>query len=54
MAAEGPASAQRRFMNETAESLRRIAERLPAELAQEILRVAQEIEDNAAEYKDAG
>jgi hypothetical protein len=47
-------SAQANFVAETVASLRRIAARLPRELAAEIRRVAQELEDNATEVKKAG
>ena len=51
---EKGAVADQRFLQETAASLRRIAARLPALLDQEVLRVAQELEDNATELKKAG
>lgn len=54
METEGPALAHMRFLEETAESLRRIADRLPSELAREVLRVAREIEENATRYTKAG
>jgi hypothetical protein len=54
MTTDVPALAQISFLQETAESLRRIAARLPSELAGEVLRVAKEIEENAAELKNAG
>lgn len=41
--------ADQRFLQETVESLRRIAARLPAVLNQEVLRVAQELEARAAQ-----
>lgn len=46
--------AQLRFLEETAESLRKIASRLPSEVAREVLRVANELEQNATELKKAG
>jgi hypothetical protein len=46
--------ADQRFLQETVESLRRIAARLPAVLDQEVLRVAQELEENATRLKEAG
>jgi hypothetical protein len=54
MADDVPANAHRRFLQETAESLRRIADRLPSDLAREVRRVAKEIEENATDLKDAG
>jgi hypothetical protein len=54
MADDVPASAHRRFLQETVESLRRIADRLPSELAREVRRVAKEIEENTTDCKDAG
>jgi hypothetical protein len=54
MPSDESVSAQTRFIQETVESLRRIAERLPSELAIEVLRVAKELEENAAEVKKAG
>jgi hypothetical protein len=48
------ASARQRFLRETVESLRRIADRLPSELAREVRRVAKEIEENTTDFKDAG
>ena len=54
MTTDVTALAQMRFLQETAESLRRIAARLPSELAREVLRVANELEQNATELKKAG
>ena len=54
MTTDVPTVAHMRFLQETADSLRRIAARLPNELAREILRVAKEIEENASELKKAG
>lgn len=54
--------ADQRFLQETVDSLRRIAARLPAVLDQEVLRVARELEaraaqelaEDAARFKEAG
>ena len=43
MPRDEPVSTQTRFVQDTVESLRRIAARLPSELAREILRVAKEL-----------
>lgn len=51
---EASAYADQRFFEETVASLRRIAARLPAVLDEEVLRVAQEIEDNVTRLKQAG
>jgi hypothetical protein len=51
---EAGAYADQRFLQETVASLRRIAARLPAVLDEEVLRVAQEIEDNVTRLKQAG
>jgi hypothetical protein len=46
--------ADQRFVQDTAQSLRRIAARLPPVLDQEVLRVAKELEENATRLKEAG
>jgi hypothetical protein len=46
--------AEERFMQDTIESLRRIAARLPPVLDQEVLRVARELEENVTRLKAAG
>ncbi len=54
MTTDVPTLAHMRFLQETADSLRRIAAGLPSELSREILRVAKKIEENATELKKAG
>ena len=46
--------ADQRFLQDTVASLRRIAARLPPVLDQEVLRVAQDLEENATRLKEAG